>query len=131
MADEQDSDSCAGYRVWVQVPSSALIKRTVWFYVTRFFLGSYSICFQCKRYLCSSSCFLNACSSFILSTINSAVFLSNILNASENILCTSSCFSIFSCFSFYLHTLLYLLQQFNYLILLRYLLWIYHKKFPL
>ena len=24
MADEQDSDSCAGYRVWVQVPSSAL-----------------------------------------------------------------------------------------------------------
>lgn len=29
MADEQDSDSCAGYRVWVQVPSSALIKRTV------------------------------------------------------------------------------------------------------
>ena len=23
MADEQDSDSCAGYRVWVQVPSSA------------------------------------------------------------------------------------------------------------
>ena len=23
MADEQDSDSCAGYRVWVQVPSPA------------------------------------------------------------------------------------------------------------
>ena len=64
-------------------------------------------------------------------TINSAVFLSNILNASENILCTSSCFSIFSCFSFYLHTLLYLLQQLNYLILPRYSLWIYHKKFPL
>ena len=38
------------------------------------------------------------------STINSAIFLSNILNASENILSTSSCFTIFSCFSFYLHT---------------------------
>ena len=24
MADEQDSDSCVGYHVWVQVPSSAL-----------------------------------------------------------------------------------------------------------
>ena len=26
MADEQDSDSCVGYHVWVQVPFSALYK---------------------------------------------------------------------------------------------------------
>lgn len=26
MADEQDSDSCVGYHVWVQVPFSALIN---------------------------------------------------------------------------------------------------------
>ncbi len=27
MADEQDSGSCVGYHVWVQVPSSALAKK--------------------------------------------------------------------------------------------------------
>ncbi len=29
MADEQDSGSCVGYHVWVQVPSSALAKKEV------------------------------------------------------------------------------------------------------
>ncbi len=30
MADEQDSGSCVGYHVWVQVPSSALAKKEVY-----------------------------------------------------------------------------------------------------
>ena len=65
-----------------------------------FFNLAISASFSSDDNFSSSFCaFKVSISSFILSTINSAVFLSNILNASENILSTSPGLSKYSLIS--------------------------------